>query len=150
MKISSNQKELKKGKLKRFFNWICKNIYSILHFLVFVGLTIYVILNWQLCISMQFFSKFDGNNILFIVWIALIFLMIYDVEAKDIKLNKHKMKEKYESADRLHTIDELLSQNKNQTSDKHQEGEINNGSSNKNDDCRCCHQCCKKCTYKTK
>lgn len=37
---------------------------------------------------MQFFVQFDGNNILFLVWIAAILLFFYDVEAKGWKFRK--------------------------------------------------------------
>ncbi|MCI8285346.1 MAG: hypothetical protein HFE90_08815 [Firmicutes bacterium] len=37
---------------------------------------------------MRFFNKFDGNNILFFVWIALIILYFYDVEAKGWKFHR--------------------------------------------------------------
>lgn len=36
---------------------------------------------------MQFFTKFDGNNILFLVWIACILLFFYDIEAKGWKFH---------------------------------------------------------------
>ena len=63
------------------------------HFLVLTLLSIYVLSNWETCISMQFFSQFDGNNILFLVWIVLIFLLIYEVEGKGIKVAKRKQEE---------------------------------------------------------
>lgn len=37
------------------------------------------------------FSQFDGNNILFLVWIADILLFFYDIEIKEGKLLKHKI-----------------------------------------------------------
>lgn len=55
-------------------------------------LTIYIISNWQKCISMQFFSQFDGNNILFLVWILLVILPFYDIEGKGIKVHRKEMK----------------------------------------------------------
>lgn len=115
--------------LENVYNWGLKNIYSIGHCILFISLTAYIILNWKVCISMQFFSQFDGNNILFIVWLVLTFLLIYDVEANGIKLKRHKIKEEYENADRLHTI-ELLSQNNNQMLNSSGEGDVNSGSSN--------------------
>ena len=51
----------------------------IFHYFVLIVLTCYVISNWETCISMSFFKQFDGNNVLFIVWIVLIFLCIYNV-----------------------------------------------------------------------
>lgn len=40
---------------------------------------------------MQFFSQFDGNNILFLVWILLIVLPFYDIEIKEAKLHIRNM-----------------------------------------------------------
>ncbi|MDE5763479.1 MAG: hypothetical protein K2I00_00740, partial [Ruminococcus sp.] len=51
---------------------------------------------------MKFFEQFDGNNILFLVWIASIILFFYDVEAKDFKFHRRKYKNmnmQYRSAD---------------------------------------------------
>lgn len=98
-----------KSRWKRFFNWVKFRRDIIFHWVVLIALTIYVRMNWEACISMQFFSQFDGNNILFIVWIILIFLMLYDIEAKDIKLRKHKLKEELENADMLHSINSISS-----------------------------------------
>lgn len=129
----SNQDMPKKDNvIKKILKWIMTNLYSIIHVIVFLSLTIYIILNWNLCISMQLFSQFNGNNILFVVWIVLIFLLLYEVEAKDIKLKRHRVKEELENASKLYTI-ELLS--KNQALNNCQEGDINNGPSNQNNDC---------------
>ena len=56
-------------------------------------LTRYILLNWDKCISMKFFEQFDGNNILFLVWIALIILFFYDIEAKDMKFHRKKIED---------------------------------------------------------
>ena len=37
---------------------------------------------------MTFFEQFDGNNILFLIWIVLLILPFYDVEAKGWKFRK--------------------------------------------------------------
>ena len=63
----------------------------VLYLIILTCLTIYVIINWSECISMQFFSSFDGDNILFLVWIILIILVFYDVEAKDTKIHVKKV-----------------------------------------------------------
>lgn len=42
---------------------------------------------------MRFFSQFDGNNILFLVWIADILLFFYDVEIKEGKLHRRSIEE---------------------------------------------------------
>lgn len=48
-------------------------------FLVLLS-TIFVGLNWKQCAEMQFFSSFNGYNIIFIVWLTLILLSIVDVK----------------------------------------------------------------------
>lgn len=87
--------------------------YLIFHVVSFVSLTIYVLLHWKMCISMQFFSKFDGNNILFVVWIISSFLIVYDVEGKGVKLTRHqlqKMRDEYETAIKLDSVSQQVAQ----------------------------------------
>lgn len=69
------------------------NIYTILYIGLILALTHYIFCNWEKCISMQFFSQFDGNNILFLIWIASIFLFFYDVEAKGWKFRRKGIEE---------------------------------------------------------
>lgn len=58
---------------------------------------------------MQFFSRFDGNNILFLVWIALIILFFYDVEAKGFKFNRKKSPEqKFQELETTHAQEKLI------------------------------------------
>lgn len=89
---------------KKAIAFLCKYFYDIFHIVVFILLTIYVIINWNICVSMQFFSHFDGNNILFLVWILLILLIIYEVEGKGIKLRKHKQERDQEEIDKAQYI----------------------------------------------
>lgn len=70
-----------------------KNIFSIKNIFWSI-LTIYVLSNWEKCISMQFFSSFDGNNILFIIWILMIIFTIYDIKIKGFQVDeRYKAKE---------------------------------------------------------
>lgn len=78
---------------KRLCKWIKRHIYEILYFILMFILTRYILLNWDKCISMKFFEQFDGNNILFLVWIALIILFFYDIEAKDMKFHRKKIED---------------------------------------------------------
>lgn len=66
-----------------------KNIFSTKNIFWSI-LTIYVLSNWEKCISMQFFSNFNGNNILFIVWLLMIIVNIYDIEIKGFKMSERK------------------------------------------------------------
>lgn len=78
--------------LQWFKDWITTNIYTILYLGLIGILTKYIFCNWEKCISMQFFSRFDGNNILFLVWLLLIILPFYDIEGKGIKVHRKEMK----------------------------------------------------------
>ena len=54
--------------------------------LCFIALTGFVLINWNTCISMQFFKEFNGNNILFILWITLMFLNAYKVKINNVEV----------------------------------------------------------------
>ena len=43
---------------------------------------------------MKFFSNFDGNNVLFVAWIVLIFLNMYNIKIKDIEFIEKRADEK--------------------------------------------------------
>lgn len=73
---------------KRFINWVKLRIYEILYIALLIILSGYIFINWEICVSMTFFEQFDGNNILFLVWIVLLILPFYDVEAKGWKFRK--------------------------------------------------------------
>lgn len=85
--------EVKKPWYQRLWHWIKFYSYTILYILILTILTFYIICNWEKCISMQFFAQFDGNNILFLVWIASVLLFFYDVEFKGGKFHRRKMEE---------------------------------------------------------
>lgn len=73
---------------------VWKARFVIFHIVTFIFLTIYVVLDWKKCVSMQLFSEFNGNNILFVAWIALIFLNMYKVKIKDVEVIERKAEEK--------------------------------------------------------
>ncbi len=90
------------NKWKRFINGIKLYLHEIMYFVLLVILTRYILLHWEECIAMQFFEKFDGNNILFLIWLALLILPFYDVEAKGWKLRRKIIKDtekQYENAE---------------------------------------------------
>lgn len=80
-----------KNIFKRFIVWIRLRIYEILYMILLMILSIYIIINWKTCITMKFFEQFDGNNILFLVWIVLLILLFYDVEAEGWKFHRKRM-----------------------------------------------------------
>lgn len=77
----------------RVVHFIWVRIYTVSYLILLGILTKYICENWEKCISMQFFSQFDGNNILFLVWIAGIMLFFYDVEIKESKFHMRKIEE---------------------------------------------------------
>lgn len=95
LKIKNGGSKLhKKDKIpgyRRLGNYISKHRYMVLYLIILGCLTVYIIKNWSECTAMQFFSSFDGDNILFLVWIVLIVLVFYDVEAKDTKIHVKKV-----------------------------------------------------------
>lgn len=92
--------------------WVYRN--TIFHIISYVALTIYVITHWRHCISMQFFSKFDGNNLLFIIWLISAFLIIYDVEGKGFKVAKRKESQnQYETIKKEYALNSIKIANQN-------------------------------------
>ena len=77
---------------KQIYNCLRPYLYQILYSIMLGANWIYIVLNWEKCISMQFFSRFDGNNILFLVGILLLILPFYEVEGKGFKIRRVGMK----------------------------------------------------------
>ena len=73
---------------KRIYHCLRTYLYQILYSIVLGANWIYIVLNWEKCVSMQFFSRFDGNNILFLVGISLVILPFYEVEGKGFKIHR--------------------------------------------------------------
>lgn len=133
VRFSSNtQKEQKWYRLKKI--WAARH--RAFHILVLSCLTIYITVNWEKCITMQFVSQFNGNNILFLAWLVLIFLIIYEVEGKGVKVAQRKQEETQKSlgeAGLKYQVDAMLEQleNGNLNGNIHQEeGEGSNELSN--------------------
>lgn len=88
--MGNNNRGKAKAMIKHFFTLIKVHIYQILYMIVLIGLWVYIIINWNKCISMKFFEQFDGNNILFLFGIVWVVLFFYDVEAKGFKFQRKK------------------------------------------------------------
>ena len=58
---------------KSFRIYMKNHIYITYSICTFIALSAYVIFNWEECTEMQFFNSFDGNNVLFLVWVLLFF-----------------------------------------------------------------------------
>lgn len=80
--------------------------YEFFHSVIVVALTVYVLVNWNKCVSMQFFQRFDGNNILFIVWILSLFLILYKIKLKDFEVVErvHELKKEFSDEDMKYQI----------------------------------------------
>lgn len=82
--------------------------------------TLFVFFNWNSCVNMQFFSSFNGYNIIFIVWIVLLILSLFKIDFNGISFAKKEEKvfdEKYNNAgsyveNSLSLINEKLLENK--------------------------------------
>lgn len=90
---------------KRLKSWISVYMYTILYAGLLAVLSWYILGNWEKCVSMQFFSRFDGNNILFLVWIILIILPFYDIEGKEIRIHRKEKKKIEDTEKKLQIVD---------------------------------------------
>ena len=106
--------------LQRAVHFVWVRIYTILYIAILCKLSEYIFNNWEKCISMKLFSQFDGNNILFLVWIAAIALFFYDIEIKEGKFHRRKIEEaknqvqnksfELEIAQRVEKVDRAISE----------------------------------------
>ena len=89
------QQKPKTSFVKRIAKGISRYYRNIVYIIIVLILWGYLIYNWEKCISMQLFSQFDGNNILFLVGIALIILPFFrfEIEGKGIKVQAEMRKE---------------------------------------------------------
>lgn len=67
-------------------NWISKIWYLIL----VVASSIYVFINFSELVSFTFFEEFNGKNLIFILWLVLLLLPLFDnFEGFGVHFNKH-------------------------------------------------------------
>lgn len=70
-------------------SWICKIWYLIL----VVISSIYVFLNFSELVSFTFFEEFNGKNLIFIIWLVLLLLPLFDnFEGFGVRFSKHQNK----------------------------------------------------------
>lgn len=114
----------------RVKGWYLRNLKNIF----WIILTIYVFLNWEKCISMEFFKNFNGNNILFIVWLLMIIFNIYDIEIKGFKISERKQKiDMVNSQYEMNNIKANLENCQNEINDVKQKFEESDKNSNRED-----------------
>ncbi|MBD5532980.1 MAG: hypothetical protein HDQ98_12435 [Lachnospiraceae bacterium] len=117
LSVPDRKSKTTNNKVKQAGKWIIIHIYNILYLVMLSVLWVYIIINWEICISMQFFSRFDGNNILFLVGILLVILPFYELEGKGTRLRRtgtKAMEEDYRAADSRFLEDKIKNQIKNQ------------------------------------
>lgn len=118
-------------KFKQVWNWFLRHNNSLFYWLIFIALTLYIVLNWNACISMKFFDSFNGNNILFFCWILMFFLKIFRIKVKDVEIFRN-LQEDLLNADLQYIINEyqqLMSQEQLTSANSNQKGEANNAQS---------------------
>ena len=61
------------------------------YMLVFFATTIYVLVNFKICIDLSFTEDFNGNNLIFLFWLVLIIFPMFDsFEGFGISIKKRK------------------------------------------------------------
>lgn len=85
--------------VKNIFEKFKRNWQSILWIVIYITLvalsTSFVVCNWPKCLEMEFFSRFNGYNIIWILWIFLLFMPLISVDNKWFKIaNPLSKKEK--------------------------------------------------------
>lgn len=86
-------------KLNDLFKKLVDNIIIYWYLIVFVVTTIFVSANYDECINLHFTSEFNGKNLIFLFWLAIIVFPFFDsFEAFGVSL-KTRRKEK-EAEDR--------------------------------------------------
>lgn len=66
--------------------------------LVFVVTTVYVLMNFCDCIDLSFTEDFNGNNLIFLFWLLLIILPMFEsFEGFGISIKKRKQEKKEDS-----------------------------------------------------
>ena len=116
---------------RQAYNWWLRHNNAVFYWGALTILTTYIVLNWNVCISMQFFQHFDGNNILFLCWLLMIFLKIFRIKVKDIEVFRN-LQNDILNADLQYSINErqqLIAQEQQETTDCNQEGASSNAQS---------------------
>lgn len=76
------------------FPRLVDGVMSYWYILVFVITSIYVICNFSECIDLHFTEEFNGKNLMFLYWLALIVLPLFDsIEGFGVSLKRRKQEE---------------------------------------------------------
>lgn len=81
-------------KLNNLFKILLDNVIIYWYLIVFSVTTIFVVVNYDECINLHFTSDFNGKNLIFLFWLAIIVFPFFDsFEAFGVSL-KTRRKEK--------------------------------------------------------
>lgn len=117
-----------KNVIKKCMIWLKNNYKTLLYVILLTILSAYIIINWNKCISMKFFDQFDGNNILFLIWIILLVLEFHDIESKDFKIHKNMQKDLLDAKDDF----EQKKKNKNESNNNSKKNDEENNNEQAN------------------
>lgn len=77
--------------LNNLFKRLLDNIIIYWYLIVFSVTTVFVVVNYNECIDLHFTSDFNGKNLIFLFWLAVIVFPFFDsFEAFGISLKKRK------------------------------------------------------------
>lgn len=80
-----------KRKWKDLFQKLVDNIILYWYVIVFLITTIFVIVNYADCIDLHFTNEFNGKNLIFLFWLAIIVFPFFDsFEAFGVSIKKRK------------------------------------------------------------
>ncbi len=60
------------------------------YWLLAISSSVFVIVNWKDCTNFEFFDDFNGENLIFVVWLVLLLLPLFDkleIMGVNLKLN---------------------------------------------------------------
>lgn len=78
-------------KLSNLFKKLLDNIIIYWYLIVFSVTTIFVIVNYDECINLHFTSDFNGKNLIFLFWLAVIVFPFFDsFEVLGVSFKKRK------------------------------------------------------------
>ena len=80
-----------KNVMRNIGHWFKKNWRGVTWFVIYVTLTslssIFVFRNWEECLNIVFFSHFNGYNIIWVLWVFLLFVPLITVDNQWFKID---------------------------------------------------------------
>ena len=99
---------INKEKVRSELFWI-KKVWYILLLTLF---TIYVVCNFELLVTQCFICQFNGNSLIFILWIVLLFLPLFNsIEGYGFKFSKEREVQEEQTIKIKILRDEILKEN---------------------------------------